>query len=106
MQDPVVKSYAGVLMILHKLRGKYTQRRHRTWEERVILSYDTLTPRYRYYHTPLEVSSWFFANGFSRAILSHWDNPFGFGVVATRIPQADTPGVNFGKGPVQERHWR
>ena len=106
LQAPIVKSYAAILLMTHKLRGKHRGNRSRSWQERIILAYDTLTPLYRYYHTPTEVSCWFFVNGFSRAILSHWDNPFGFGMVATKHPQKDTPGINFGKDVVQKRSWR
>jgi SAM-dependent methyltransferase len=88
----LVCAYAFALMRWHKILGK---RQDLLWEERVIVAYDTLTPLWRYCHTPWEVSQWFFSNGFSSPTLTHWDNPNGFGVVATRQPQHNTPGSNY-----------
>ena len=70
-----------------------------TLAERTVLAYDALTPRWRHVHDPIEVASWFFASGFSAPSLTHWDNPHGFGMVARRVPLADTPGVRFGTRP-------
>jgi len=65
--------------------------------ELLVDVFDTLTPRYRHYHTPYEVAEWFFQTGFAAPRLTHWDNPLGFGMVAERRPLKATPGVNFGK---------
>ena len=98
-----VKAYAFALMMLHKILRKH---RERSWPERVVVAYDTLTPVWRHYHTPLEVSCWFFMNGFSCPPITHWDNPYGFGMVATKQPQKETPGVNFGKKGSAKRYWQ
>ncbi len=102
LQDAAVKAFAAgevaAKVILRRMDGF-------TWQERVVNTYDNLTPRWRHYHTPLEVASWFFANGYSRAMITHWDNPLGFGMVATKLPASDTPGVNFGKAGVAKRFW-
>jgi 2-polyprenyl-3-methyl-5-hydroxy-6-metoxy-1,4-benzoquinol methylase/uncharacterized protein YbaR (Trm112 family) len=93
-QALAVNAYARLVHSLHKQRrtddiplGEY-----------LISAYDDLTPMWRYYHTPIEVSRWFHEAGFTAPLLSHWDNPYGFGVVATRAPQAATPGMHFGEG--------
>jgi len=101
-QSAVVKAYAFALMVLHRVIGKYEEL---SWPERVVGAYDSLTPRWRHYHTPLEVSYWFFENGFSLPTITHWDNPFGFGMVATKAPQKETPGVHFGKTGIGKRYW-
>jgi len=88
----LVCAYAFALMQWHRILGK---RQDLSWEERVIVAYDTLTPLWRYCHTPWEVSQWFFLNGFSASILTHWDNPNGFGMVATRKQLHNTPGSNY-----------
>lgn len=102
-QGVIVKTYALALMTLHKFLGR---RQDLSWPERVVVAYDTLTPLWRHYHTPIEVGYWFFKNGYSAATLSHWDNPYGFGMVAAKIPQVDTPGVNFGRSTVTRRYWQ
>jgi len=66
--------------------------------EYVVSAYDDFSPRWRHYHTPFEVSCWFFQNGFSAPTLTHWDNPYGFGCVAQKTRQAKTPGIHYGKG--------
>jgi SAM-dependent methyltransferase/uncharacterized protein YbaR (Trm112 family) len=63
--------------------------------ELLVEVYDFLTPRYRSYHTPLQVGEWFYRNGFGAARLTHWDNPHGFGMMAERRPLAATPGVRY-----------
>jgi hypothetical protein len=94
IQALAVKGYALVLNAVHKALKKHEEL---SWQERVIAAYDWLTPRWRHYHTPVEVSSWFFLNGYSAATLTHWDNPYGFGMVARRESQEHTPGVNFAR---------
>jgi len=101
-QSVIVKAYACGLMVLHRVIGKYE---NLSWPERVVGAYDSLTPRWRHYHTPLEVSYWFFVNGFSSPTITHWDNPFGFGMVATKALQKETPGVQFGKTGIVKRYW-
>ncbi len=102
-QAIMVKIYAVALMVLHKILGRA---KHRSWRERVVLAYDSLTPLWRHYHTPLQLSCWFFMNGYSYPTITHWDNPYGFGMVATKKPQADTPGVNFGRRRIAKRYWQ
>jgi SAM-dependent methyltransferase len=94
LQARCVKAGAGALFAWHSVRG---QARGLSWQERLIGVYDTLTPRWRHYHAPIEVARWFFENGYSSPLLTHWDNPYGFGMLATKDPQDKTPGVHFGK---------
>jgi SAM-dependent methyltransferase len=70
----------------------------RSRKEMLINNYDTFTPRYRHYHTTTELAQWFHECGFEEPVLSHWDNKYGFGMMAVknkdRLPAA---GLNFGK---------
>lgn len=103
-----IKAYALALMIVHETLGKSQDI---SWHEWVVAAYDALTPLWRHYHTPLEVAYWFFLSGYSAPTLTHWDNPYGFGMVARREPRETTPGVNFGKAGtfgragVLRRYW-
>ena len=58
-----------------------------------------MTPQWRRYHTAYELSDWFHKNGFASPVLSHWDNPYGFGLVAIKDSQDATPGIHFGSAP-------
>lgn len=60
-----------------------------------ISMWDVLTPRWRHYHTTEEISRWFFNAGFGPLVLTHWDNPYGFGAYAIKTKLTKTPGVNF-----------
>jgi SAM-dependent methyltransferase len=88
-----VKVFTGALFAWHSVRGRA---RPLSWQERLIGAYDTLTPRWRHYHTPIEVANWFFRHGYSAPVLTHWDNPYGFGMLAMKHPQDKAPGVHFG----------
>jgi SAM-dependent methyltransferase/uncharacterized protein YbaR (Trm112 family) len=101
-QKWAVKAYAALLRATHILRKKHL---HYTWDATVVSAYDNITPMWRHYHTPLEVACWFFEHGYSDPVISHWDNPNGFGMVAVRRPQSETPGVNFEKPNVSKRYW-
>jgi 2-polyprenyl-3-methyl-5-hydroxy-6-metoxy-1,4-benzoquinol methylase len=71
---------------------------NRTREEILINNYDTFTPRHRHYHTPTEVASWFHTAGFEAPILSHWNNKYGFGMMAIKNKnRSEAPGLSFGK---------
>ena len=102
-QNLAVRLYAFSILLIHRLMGKG---KDITWHERVVGAYDSLTPQFRHYHTPIEVCMWFFENGFSHPLLTHWDNRYGFGILGFRIPASDTPGENFGKIEVRKRYWR
>lgn len=102
-QTLIVKNYARVLRFVHRRLGKLVDL---SWQERVVAAYDVLTPLWRHYHTPLEVSYWFFMSGYSPPTVTHWDNPYGFGMVAKKEPQGSTPGVNFGRARISRRYWR
>lgn len=95
IQQVVVKTYARMVRSLHTLKHDTVRVPP---EEYVVAAYDDLTCRWRHYHTVYEVSRWFFECGFSPATLSHWDNPYGFGMVALKDEQAVTPGINYGVG--------
>lgn len=103
LREGVVRLDAAFLWLLTNI----IERKERvSYKDLLISSYDTLTPRYAWrHHTPFEVACWFFEKGFAAPSLTHWDNPFGFGMVAQKRPLADTPGVNFGlKPPVRRRY--
>ena len=89
-----VGAYARLVYSLHRLRGSTDI----PLAEYLVSAYDDLTPMWRYYHTPIEVGGWFHEAGFTAPLLSHWDNPYGFGVVATRAQQDATPGIHYGDG--------
>lgn len=61
----------------------------------LITIYDSVTPRWRHYHTPDEISRWFFEAGFGPLSLTHWDTNLGFGALGIKIPLKKTPGVHF-----------
>ena len=96
LQDGVVGGYARLVKALHAIRNRAEVIPLR---EYLVSAYDDLTPRWRHYHTPIEVSRWFHECGFSPPTMTHWDNRFGFGMVATRTPQARTPGLHYGTNP-------
>ncbi len=52
-----------------------------------VAIFDSITPRWRYYHTPEDVSYWFYKAGFLPITLSHWKNRFGFGVKSIKTKQ-------------------
>ncbi len=88
---PIVYTFAAGM----KLWSRYAwpDKRYR-FSELLVTAHDSLTPKYRTNHSATEVAEWYFENGFGPIILSHWDNRTGFGVVARRIPQSRTPGLN------------
>lgn len=96
LQTIAVQGYAGLVRATHNLRNSEEPIPLR---EYLISAWDDLTPRWRHYHTPIEVSRWFYESGFRAPTLSHWDNPYGFGLVSTRSPQQATPGFHYGSGP-------
>ncbi len=57
--------------------------------------FDTLTPKYKHYHSPVEVAQWYYECDFQLPILSHWDNPYGFGIVAIKQKMEQVPGMNY-----------
>ncbi len=66
----------------HVLRRKA---KRLTWRERLVVLYDSLTPRYRWQHSPEEVESWFRDLGFVEITRTD-SGTWGFGIVATRPP--------------------
>lgn len=60
-----------------------------------IAMYDSLTPRWRYYHTPEEVSHWYHEEGFGPILVTHFDSKYGFGVVARKTGKTKTPGDHY-----------
>ncbi len=57
--------------------------------------YDSVTPRWRHYHTPEEISRWFYEAGFGPISITYWDTKYGFGAMALKTPLAKTPGEHF-----------
>ena len=95
-QSLAVSSYARLWKAAHRLAsgGKDIP-----LSEYLVSAYDDLTPQWRHYHTPSEVSGWFHKCGFSAPSLTHWDNPYGFGLVARKTEQEATPGIHYGNSP-------
>lgn len=97
---PVILQHACVQLYartLHTRNMVFRRKDAPPLAELLVDVFDTLTPRYRHYHTPYEVAAWFHQAGFMAPQLTHWDNPLGFGMVAERQALAATPGVNYGK---------
>lgn len=99
LQSLAVRGYARLVWATHRALGRG---RRIPFREYLVSAYDDLTPRWRHQHTPIEVGRWFHEAGFGPPTLTHWDNPYGFGLLAERRPCAATPGVHFGAG---EKLW-
>lgn len=69
--------------------------KNKSLDEIKIDMFDSITPRWRFYHTPEEVSFWYYHAGFGPVTLTHFDNVYGFGVMAVKDKQNQTPGENF-----------
>jgi len=96
VQNMIVKLHAHLVRALHLCRNSSVSI---PFKEYLVAAYDDLTPRWRHYHDLIEVSRWFYENGYSSPVLSHWDNPYEFGLVAEKIKQHATPGVHYGNAP-------
>jgi 2-polyprenyl-3-methyl-5-hydroxy-6-metoxy-1,4-benzoquinol methylase/uncharacterized protein YbaR (Trm112 family) len=94
-QNAAVNAYARLVRATHNLRNADNPVPLR---EYIVSAFDDLTCRWRYYHTPIEVCRWFHECGYSAPTFTHWDNPYGFGLVATKLPQSVTPGIHYGTG--------
>jgi SAM-dependent methyltransferase/uncharacterized protein YbaR (Trm112 family) len=92
---------ARAVQAKYRLLGRHLDA---TYPELVLGMMDTLTPRWRHYHTPIEVAHWCFDAGFSDPTVTQWDDPYGFGVVTTRTraPRL-TPGKRFDQLAQQAR---
>jgi SAM-dependent methyltransferase len=95
LQDISVSVYARLVRASHNVRHHDNPVHLR---EYLVSAYDDLTPMWRHYHTPLEVSRWFYECGFNAPAVTHWDNPYGFGLVAVKEQQKSTPGIHYGEG--------
>jgi ubiquinone/menaquinone biosynthesis C-methylase UbiE len=94
MQKLVVNILTNCIYFLYKISGSSIEK-----STLHVDMYDSVTPRWRNYHTPEEVSKWYYEKGFGPVTVSHWDNRYGFGVVAKRVQLNSngmlTPGENF-----------
>ena len=100
-QSRIIKGLAKGFFGISKIRkGRNTQK---SYNDLLIEMYDSFTPRYRHYHHPVEVAGWFYAAGFEAPVLSHWDNSYGFGMVARKKSDQKIAGENFGKPVRDER---
>ena len=96
VQATVVRAYARLVRLSHNVRkGENPIPLH----EYIVSAYDDMTPMWRRYHTPFEMSRWFRECGYSQQTMTHWDNPYGFGMVATKVPVDQVPGIHVGSGP-------
>jgi SAM-dependent methyltransferase/uncharacterized protein YbaR (Trm112 family) len=87
-----VKTWANLVYALHRVAGKTRV----PYNEYLVTAYNEMTPRWRRHHTVYEIAAWFHKNGFAAPVLSHWDNPYAFGLVAIKEKQYVTPGIHFG----------
>ena len=94
IQKYAIYTYAFLSPYIGKLKP---HQQNYSFSERIISSHDFLTCKWRHYHNPVEVASWFHACGFSNATLTHWDNPYGFGIIGTKKYLKYTPGVHYHK---------
>ena len=92
-QALAVRAWARLVWVAHRLAHGESRV---PFNDYVVSAYDDMTPRWRRYHTAYELAGWFHANGFAAPSLSHWDSPYGFGLVAVKSAQASTPGIHFG----------
>lgn len=90
VQKQAVRAITGLLYGAYRLAGAEMDR-----ATLLVNIYDSITPRWRSYHTPEQVSAWYHEQGFGPVTLTHWDNRYGFGVVATRLPMTQTPGEHY-----------
>jgi SAM-dependent methyltransferase len=97
LQHAFVVSWVSARTMLSVVkRGGY---RLQPLAERRLHIYDLYTPRWRHYHTPIEVAEWYHDCGFGPPTLTHWNSPCGFGMVAQKGIFEDTPGPHFGQRP-------
>ncbi len=87
-QKVIVSMFTSVLKAMNKNIDK---------NELNINMYDSLTPRWRHYHTPEEIARWYYKAGFGPICLTHFDNKYGFGAYAVKEKADKTPGENYGK---------
>jgi SAM-dependent methyltransferase/uncharacterized protein YbaR (Trm112 family) len=92
IQNAVVGIFTKSIYSAYKLAGSKLD-----YETLHVDMYDSLTPRWRHYHTPEEVSRWYHEAGFGAVRLTHWDNKYGFGVYALKSPVSKPPGESYKK---------
>lgn len=85
-----VQFIASLLYYLYLIGGKKLDK-----NTLLIDIYDSVTPRWRYYHTPEEISRWFYEAGFGPLSVTNWDTKYGFGSMAVKTPLVKTPGEHF-----------
>ncbi len=90
IQRIIVSIFTRSIFFLYKRTGRKLD-----YQTLHVDMFDSLTPRWRWYHTPEEVSRWYFESGFGAVRLTHWDNRYGFGVYASKTPVAKPPGERY-----------
>lgn len=91
-----VKAWATLVYSLHRVaHGKAKV----PFNQYLVSAYNDMTPRWRRYYSPYELAGWFYRNGFGPPVLSHWDNPYSFGLLSIKQKQDATPGIHFGSSP-------
>lgn len=96
LQKMAVRFITSITMMISRIRKGENSKRSK--EDILINNYDTFTPRYRSYHTTTELAKWFHDCGFEEPVLSHWDNKYGFGMMAVKNKnRRPAAGLNFGK---------
>ena len=90
VQKIIVGLFTQIIFAVYKMAGKKLD-----YETLHVDMFDSITPRWRHYHTPEEVSRWYFESGFGATRLTHWDNRYGFGVYAFKIPVKIPPGERY-----------
>jgi SAM-dependent methyltransferase len=95
-QVMAVTAWANLVYGLHKLVHGGVKV---PYNEYLLSAYNDMTPRWRQYHSVYQLAAWFYKNGFTSPVLSHWDNPYAFGLLAIKEQQGATPGIHFGSAP-------
>jgi SAM-dependent methyltransferase/uncharacterized protein YbaR (Trm112 family) len=85
-----VKAIAFFLYSVYLMLGKKLDK-----NTLIIDIYDSVTPRWRHYHTPEEISRWFYEAGFGPVSITYWDTKYGFGSMALKKKMLNTPGEHF-----------
>jgi SAM-dependent methyltransferase len=90
VQKIIVRFFTQIIFSAYKMAGKKLD-----YETLHVDMFDSITPRWRHYHTPEEVSRWYFESGFGAIRITHWNNKYGFGVYALKNPLTKTPGSSY-----------
>lgn len=100
LQRSIIKALTRLFSNITKIRNG--RNATKSYTDLLIEMYDSFTPLYRHYHHPIELAGWFYEAGFGSPVLSHWDNSYGFGMVAEKKSGVKSAGENFEKAKRNE----